>query len=180
MNPEAGPGYFYKPTVMTHVQQDWECMQEETFAPTLPILTFSDEAEAVRMANDSQFGLTASVWTKEIARGEALSQQILAGTVYVNDAVFSHALAETPWGGFKDSGVGRSHGKYGLLDFTEIRHIHVNRLSGVKNPWLFRYSDASYRTFKETSALLRSGIGFKLKGALASLPALRDSLRHSL
>ncbi|MFC1610524.1 aldehyde dehydrogenase family protein [Myxococcota bacterium] len=179
-NPEAGPGYFYKPTVMTGVGQDWECIQEETFGPTMPIVTFKDETEAIKLANDSSFGLTAGVWTRNIARGEALARRIISGSVYVNDAVFSHALAETPWGGFKDTGVGRTHGKYGLLEFTELRHIHINRLSGVKNPWLFQYSEPGYRAFKNTAMLLRSGLGSKLGGAIGSVGHLRKALKHIL
>ncbi|MBI5510663.1 MAG: aldehyde dehydrogenase family protein [Deltaproteobacteria bacterium] len=176
-NPEAGPGYFYKPTVLTNVGQDWECVQQETFGPTMPILTFKDEADVIRRANDNLYGLTAAVFTKNIRRGEALARKLIAGTVYVNDAIATHGFAETPWGGFKDTGIGRTHGKYGLLDFTGIRHVHINRLSGMKNPWFFGYSEAGYRAFKNTGLMLRSGLGHKLRGAAGAVAALRATYK---
>ena len=106
-------GLFYEPTVLTNVDHDMTIMRDETFGPVLPVMTFKTEDEAVKLANDSVFGLTASVWTKNIARGRRLAERIEAGTVMVNEVVYTHGIAQTPWGGVKDSGYGtnsRPHG----------------------------------------------------------------------
>ncbi len=179
-NPAAGPGYFYKPTILTNIGQDWECVQEETFGPTLPIIRFRTEEEAIALANDSKYGLTASIWTQDLRRGKALARQIIAGSVIVNDCVLSHALAETPWGGPKNTGIGRTHGKYGLLEFTEMKHIHLNRWTGVKNPWWFHYAEPSFQSFKSTALLLRSGFSTKTRGAFGVLSHLRDVYKKRL
>jgi acyl-CoA reductase-like NAD-dependent aldehyde dehydrogenase len=169
VNAALQPGLFYEPTVLTDVQQHWDCMQEETFGPTLPILSFTDEAQAVAFANDSKYALTASVWSRDRRRATALAQHLVAGTVCINEAAYTHGLAETPWGGPKHTGMGRTHGKQGLLEFTEMRHLHTNTLSGIKNPWLFPYSEAGYQLFKSATLLFRSGLGAKLRGLRGSL-----------
>src|SRR5258706_11569356 len=107
--PELG-GLFYPPTVLTQVDHRMDVMREETFGPLLPVMTFKTDDEAVELANDSVFGLTASVWTKDIARGRRIAERIEAGTVMVNEVVYTHGLAPTPWGGVKQSGFGRTHG----------------------------------------------------------------------
>ena len=104
-------------------------MRDETFGPVLPIQVFKTEDEALKLANDSLFGLTASVWTKDISRGRRLAEQIEAGTVMVNEVVYTHGIAQTPWGGVKQSGYGRTHGRLGLLELVTPQHVHVNRIS---------------------------------------------------
>src|SRR6185369_17326294 len=121
-------GPFFKPTVLTNVNHSMEIMREETFGPVLPIMTFKTEDEAVALANDSVFGLTASVWTKDIGRGRRVAEKIVAGTVMVNEVLYTHGIAQTPWGGVKQSGLGRTHGRGGLLELVSARHIHVNHL----------------------------------------------------
>src|SRR5439155_4255728 len=118
------PGPFFPPTVLTNVDQDMEVMREETFGPVLPIMTFKTDEEAVRLANDSVYGLTASVWTKDIARGKRLAERIDAGTVMVNEVMYTHGIAQAPWGGTKQSGSGRTHGRMGLLELVMSQHIH--------------------------------------------------------
>ncbi|HEV7395918.1 MAG TPA: aldehyde dehydrogenase family protein [Pyrinomonadaceae bacterium] len=140
-------GSFYEPTVLTKVSHEMRIMRDETFGPTLPIMTFKTDDEAVRLANDSVFGLTASVWSRDIARGERLAQQIDAGTVMVNEVVYTHALAQTPWGGVKQSGFGHTHGRLGLMELVSIRHLHVNRFSFLPDLWWFRYSSLGTRFF---------------------------------
>ena len=78
-------------------------MREETFGPTLPIAAFKTEEEAIQLANDSEFGLTASVWTKDLAKGKRVAERIEAGTVCVNEVLYTHGIGQTPWGGFKNS-----------------------------------------------------------------------------
>lgn len=140
-------GYFYEPTVLTNVDHDMTIMRDETFGPVLPVMTFKTEDEAVALANDSVFGLTASVWTKDIARGKRIAERIEAGTVMVNEVVYTHGIAQTPWGGMKDSGYGRTHGRLGLLELVHPQHIHVNRLSFLPDLWWFRYTSRAGKLF---------------------------------
>jgi succinate-semialdehyde dehydrogenase/glutarate-semialdehyde dehydrogenase len=140
-------GFFYEPTVLTNVNHDMAIMRDETFGPVLPVMTFQTEAEAVRLANDSIYGLTASVWTKNIAKGKRIAERIEAGTVMVNEVVYTHGVAQTPWGGVKDSGYGRTHGRMGLLELVHPQHIHVNRLSFLPDLWWFRYTPRASKLF---------------------------------
>jgi len=140
-------GFFYPPTVLTNVDHRMTIMRDETFGPVLPVMTFKTEDEAIRLANDSVFGLTASVWTKDIARGRRLAERIEAGTVMVNEVLYTHGIAQTPWGGVKDSGYGRTHGRAGLLELVTPRHIHVNRLSFLPDLWWFHYSPNAAKLF---------------------------------
>ena len=139
-------------------------MREETFGPVLPIMTFKTEEEAVKLANDSIYGLTASVFTRNIARGRRLAEQIEAGTVMVNEVVYTHALAQTPWGGVKQSGYGRTHGRLGLLELVSAQHIHVNGVPGVPDVWWFPYTRKAGELFRSfarnftTGSLLSSSL----------------------
>jgi len=140
-------GLFYEPTVLTNVNHAMTIMRDETFGPVLPIMTFKTDDEAIKLANDSIYGLTASVWTKNIAKGRRLAERIEAGTVMVNEVVYTHGIAQTPWGGVKDSGYGRTHGRMGLLELVYPQHIHVSRLSFLPDLWWFRYSPRATRLF---------------------------------
>ena len=140
-------GLFYEPTVLTNVDHNMTIMRDETFGPVLPVMTFTTEDEAIKLANDSIYGLTASVWTKDIVKGQRLAERIEAGTVMVNEVVYTHGIAQTPWGGVKDSGYGRTHGRMGLLELVHPQHIHVNHLSFLPDLWWFRYSAQASRLF---------------------------------
>jgi acyl-CoA reductase-like NAD-dependent aldehyde dehydrogenase len=133
-------GFFYEPTVLTGVDHNMTIMRDETFGPVLPIMTFASDDEGIDLANDSVYGLTASVWTRNIERGRRLAQRIEAGTVMVNEVVYTHGIGQTPWGGVKESGYGTTHGRMGLLELVHPQHIHVNRFSFVPDVWWFRYS----------------------------------------
>jgi succinate-semialdehyde dehydrogenase/glutarate-semialdehyde dehydrogenase len=110
-------------------------------------MTFQSDDEAIRLANDSAYGLTASVWTRNIARGRRIAERIEAGTVMVNEVVYTHGIAQTPWGGVKDSGYGRTHGRLGLLELVHPQHIHVNRLSFLPDLWWFGYDPKAAKLF---------------------------------
>jgi succinate-semialdehyde dehydrogenase/glutarate-semialdehyde dehydrogenase len=120
-------GMFIEPVVMTNVDHSMLIMREETFGPILPIMKVKDEAEAIRMANDSRFGLGASIWSNDIRRAERVAHQVQAGAILVNDSVAQIAIPMLPFGGLKHSGYGRIHGKTGLLQFTQPYSYAVSR-----------------------------------------------------
>ncbi len=141
-------GWFHQPTVVTGVDHSMKIMSDETFGPVLPIMTFKTDAEAIRLANDSIYGLTASVFTSDIERGRRIAEQIDAGTVMVNEVVYTHAVAQTPWGGVKQSGYGRTHGRLGLLELVTHQHIHVNAMPAFADVWWFPYTKQAGELFR--------------------------------
>jgi succinate-semialdehyde dehydrogenase/glutarate-semialdehyde dehydrogenase len=145
---ENTDGWFHEATVVTNVNHSMEIMTEETFGPVLPIMTFKTDDEAVRLANDSVYGLTAAVFTSDIARGRRLAERVDAGTVMINEVVYTHAIAQTPWGGVKKSGYGRTHGRLGLLELVTPQHIHLNRFPWVPDVWWFRYTAGAANLFR--------------------------------
>jgi succinate-semialdehyde dehydrogenase/glutarate-semialdehyde dehydrogenase len=150
-------GTFYEPTVIGNANNKMRAMQEETFGPTLPIATFKTEEDAIRFANDSDFGLTASVWTKDLAKGKRVAEKILAGTVCINEVLYTHGIGQTPWGGFKQSGYGRTHGKQGLMELVRPQHIHINRFLFTPNAWWLPYSQIAVETFRGFARHFASG-----------------------
>src|SRR5205809_463816 len=130
---------FYTPTVLADVTHEMLIMREETFGPVLPIMPFDTDAEAVRLANDSEYGLAATVWTRNRARGEAIARQINAGTVMVNDAVSCFGISEAPHGGVKASGIGRTHGRFGVEEMVRVKYVDSDLLPRMKKPWWYGY-----------------------------------------
>ncbi|MFZ0950981.1 MAG: aldehyde dehydrogenase family protein [Candidatus Sulfotelmatobacter sp.] len=130
---------FYKPTVLADVTHEMQIMREETFGPVLPVIAFDSDDEAVRLANDSEYGLAASVWTRDRARGEGLARRIQAGTVMVNDVVSCFGISEAPHGGVKSSGIGRAHGRFGLEEMVRLKYVDVDLMPGVKKVWWYGY-----------------------------------------
>ena len=114
-----GPGYFYPPTVLAGVDPSMRVMREETFGPVLPVMAVPSLDEAIRLANDSPYGLTASGWTRSEETALRLQRELQAGVVTINDCVASFAEPTAPWGGVKASGIGRTHGRPGLLEMTQ-------------------------------------------------------------
>lgn len=168
-------GVFFEPTVIRGADNSMRPMREETFGPVLPIATFSTEEEAVRLANDTDFGLTASVWTGDLQKGRRVAENILAGTVTVNEVLYTHGIGQTPWGGFKNSGYGRTHGREGLLELVAPQHIHVNRFLYAPDVWWFGYSQNAIDTFRTMARTFSSGSIFT---ALRSLPQMRSRLKE--
>ena len=156
-NPDLPDGLFYEPTVISGATNNMRAMQEETFGPTLPIMGFKTEEEAVRLANDSEFGLTASVWTGDMARGKRVAQRIMAGSVCVNEVLYTHGIGQTPWGGFKNSGYGRTHGLEGLMELVQPQHIHVNHVAILPDAWWLPYSPNAVETFRGFAKYFASG-----------------------
>ena len=128
----AEHGRFYEPTVLLDVDHSMACMTEETFGPTLPIMRVANAEEAIAKANDSRYGLSASVWTKDIARGEAIARRMEAGAVCVNDAQLNYLVLELPMGGWKESGLGVRHGAPGIRKYTRQQAMLVTRFAPLK------------------------------------------------
>jgi acyl-CoA reductase-like NAD-dependent aldehyde dehydrogenase len=136
--PELGPNFF-APTILADVNHTMTIMREETFGPVLPVRSFRSDDEAVALANDSEFGLAASVFTGDRKRGEALARRIDAGTVMVNDMISCFGISEAPHGGVKASGIGRTHGRFGLEEMVWPKYVDTDRMPGMKKPWWYGY-----------------------------------------
>jgi acyl-CoA reductase-like NAD-dependent aldehyde dehydrogenase len=135
-----GRGRYFQPTLLADVDHSMAAMREETFGPTLPVMKVEDAEEAVRLANDSQYGLAASVWTKDVARGEAIARRIEAGAVCVNDAQINYYALELPMGGWKESGMGLRHGAPGIRKYTRQQSVLIRRFApGSRDPHHFPY-----------------------------------------
>ncbi len=132
--PDLGP-YFHEPTILTHTNAGMTLFAEETFGPVVSLQSFSSVDEAVEKANDTPYGLNASVWTADEGRGRKLATRLRSGTVNVNEAyAAAWGSTDAPMGGFGDSGVGRRHGAHGILKYTEAQTVAVQRLLPVAPP----------------------------------------------
>jgi succinate-semialdehyde dehydrogenase/glutarate-semialdehyde dehydrogenase len=170
---ELGPN-FYAPTVLADVTHEMQIMREETFGPVLPIMPFGGEDEAVHLANGSDFGLAASIWTRDRARGEALARRIHAGTVMVNDALSCYGLSEAPHGGVKASGIGRTHGRFGLDEMVRLKYVASDRLPRMKKLWWYHYGENFAAQMEGMlDAQFARGPATRLRGALRSIGLLR-------
>jgi acyl-CoA reductase-like NAD-dependent aldehyde dehydrogenase len=138
-HPASGPGRFYEPTVLVDVDHSMKVMQDETFGPILPIMKVADTEEGVRLSNDSEYGLQASVWTKDVKEGEALARRLEAGVVCVNDAQVNYTALNLPMGGWKTSGVGTRHGSAGIRKYTKVQSLLVTRRAMKREPFMFPY-----------------------------------------
>lgn len=166
--PELGPN-FYQPTVLADVTHEMRIMREETFGPVLPVMAFDSDEQAVGLANDSEFGLAASIFTRDNARGERLARRIHAGTVMVNDVVSCFGISEAPHGGVKASGLGRAHGRFGLEEMVRLKYVDSDLMPGMKKVWWYGYG-ASFTQQMEgfLNMQFARGMGTRLRGLLQS------------
>lgn len=134
---ERGKGYFFEPTVLVDVDHRMKIMTEETFGPVLPIMKVRNADEAVRLANDSRYGLGASVFTKDKATAERLVREVKAGGIVVNDCLAHYGVPSLPFGGVKESGIGRTHGVEGLREFSQVKAVLVDRLGPKRELFWF-------------------------------------------
>ena len=139
--PQLGPNFF-APTILADVDHSMTIMREETFGPVLPVRSFKTEDEAVALANDSEYGLAASIFTSDRKRGELLARRIMAGTVMVNDVIACFGISEAPHGGVKASGIGRTHGRFGLEEMVWPKYVDSDRMPRMKKLWWYGYGPA--------------------------------------
>jgi acyl-CoA reductase-like NAD-dependent aldehyde dehydrogenase len=123
-------GYYVEPAVFTGVTNQMRIAREEIFGPVLSIIKVKDAAEAVRVANDTDYGLAAMVWTRDLNKATDIARRLRAGTVWIN--TFGGFYNEAPFGGYKQSGLGRELGKDGLLEYTEVKHVNIDLTPGGK------------------------------------------------
>jgi acyl-CoA reductase-like NAD-dependent aldehyde dehydrogenase len=171
--PELGKN-FYKPTVLADVTHEMRIMREETFGPVLPVMAFDSDEEAVRLANDSEFGLAASVFTRNNSRGERLARSIQAGTVMVNDVVSCFGISEAPHGGVKSSGVGRTHGRFGLEEMVRLKYLDSDLMPAMKKVWWYGYGANFARQMEGFIDMqFARGLAERLRGALRAAGVVR-------
>ncbi|TPG21716.1 aldehyde dehydrogenase [Sphingomonas koreensis] len=134
--PDLGGGQFVEPTIFVGVDNSMRIAQEEVFGPVLSVIRFTDEADAVRIANDIRFGLAAAVWTKSLHRAMLLIEKLEAGTVWVNN--YRATSFTSPFGGYKDSGIGRESGSQAIYEYLETKSVWISTDLDVPNPFIRR------------------------------------------
>jgi succinate-semialdehyde dehydrogenase/glutarate-semialdehyde dehydrogenase len=150
--------------VLVDVRPDMRIMREEIFGPVLPVVTVKGEEEAVAAANNSEFGLSASVWTRSTRRAKQIAEQLQVGSVWINDHMYSHNAPQLPWGGVKHSGFGRTHSKLGVYECVQVKMVGQD--SGrMPRPYYFPYRS---RQAKFVPTLLRAVYGRGVVGRIAT------------
>lgn len=164
---EAGR-HFHPAVVLTRVHHGMRVMREETFGPVVGVMAFRDIEAAIALANDATMGLTGSVWSRDRKNAEGIARRIRAGAVTINDHLMSHGLPETPWGGFKESGIGRTHGDIGFSEMTQPQVIVHDLLGGTRrNLWWHPYHRGVYNGLRGALECFYGRGGFRrMKGAV--------------
>jgi succinate-semialdehyde dehydrogenase/glutarate-semialdehyde dehydrogenase len=162
---ELEGGDYFEPTVLVDVDPEMDVMVEETFGPLMPIMKVPSAGEAVRLANETRYGLNASLWSTDADRARRLARQIEAGNVCINDVIASYVAIEAPYGGIKESGVGRRKGVWELEDFTEPKTILEDIVGLSREPYWYPYSEnLASGIDKAFEALFRRGWAGKIRG----------------
>ncbi|MDZ7271167.1 MAG: aldehyde dehydrogenase family protein [candidate division KSB1 bacterium] len=149
-----GRGFFYAPTVLTNVDHTMKVMTEETFGPVLPIMVVDSLEEAIRLANDSPYGLSAYGWTRSKATAERLMRELQAATVIINDGPATWGEPAAPWGGYKQSGIGRTRATWGLLEMVQLKYTSLDPGRKPDSPWWFPYDQGARGLAAEAVPLL--------------------------
>ena len=166
-------GFFHPATLLTNVTDDMLTMCDETFGPLIAVQRVANEEEAIRKANESKLALTSSVWTKDNKRGRAIAARLQSGVTTINDHLYSHGLSETPWGGWKESGIGRTHGPEGLEEMTQAKVVNWDILPSKRNIFWYPFDEATYNGIKNAlHFVFPKGIGQMLSASLKLTPFL--------
>jgi succinate-semialdehyde dehydrogenase/glutarate-semialdehyde dehydrogenase len=183
VEPAGLDGAFFAPAVLTGVTHDMRIMREEIFGPVVPIVTVESEEEAIRLANDSEFGLGASVWTMDRHKGDRIARRLESGMVWVNDHMYSHGACQCSWGGVKNSGLGRVHSKFGFYECVNIKLI-AREPSRTRDLWWHPYSESLGRALQSSAHLLygrdEDKFGALRRGAVPLAKVGRKMLRDTL
>jgi aldehyde dehydrogenase (NAD+) len=134
--PEGAKGFFVQPTIFVNVTPDMRIAQEEVFGPVLSVIKFKDDDDAVRIANDTQYGLAAGVWTENLRRAVDMSNRLVAGTVWIN--IYRSTSYTSPFGGFKSSGMGRENGLDAIYDYLQVKSVWIYTGGPAANPYIRR------------------------------------------
>jgi succinate-semialdehyde dehydrogenase/glutarate-semialdehyde dehydrogenase len=144
--------YYFQPTILTNVDINSKIAQEEVFGPVILLWKVKNDQEALNMANLTNFGLTGSIWSRNYKEGQKLAQKLQVGTVCINSHAYTYGLPQTPWGGVKDSGWGRTHSQYGLKWLCDMVHIHTNKGRIVKKePYWYPLDESKLQLFRLAS-----------------------------
>ena len=170
-------GRFIAPTLLTGVSPEMRIMREEIFGPVVPITVVDSEEEALALANDSEFGLGASIWTRDRPKGERMARRVESGMVWINDHSYSHAAAQCAWGGVKHSGLGRSHSKFGFYECVNVKTVTWE--PGLTRDFWWHPYDKTLVDAIRSSAQLLYGPGAKRLEALknGAAPLLKVGVR---
>jgi succinate-semialdehyde dehydrogenase/glutarate-semialdehyde dehydrogenase len=160
-------GFFFEPTVIADAPHSSKIVQEELFGPVVTVHRFTTEEEAVKLANDSPYALSGSVWTGDPAKGRRVAERLSGGTVVVNNVAYTFGLAMTPWGGKAMSGFGRTHGDLGFSELVEPHHIHVDKAKFGTEIWWHPYEESKLKAGLDMVDLLY------VKGLTRKLSAIR-------
>jgi acyl-CoA reductase-like NAD-dependent aldehyde dehydrogenase len=150
---DGSSGRFFAPAVLTGVRHDMRIMREEIFGPVVPIVEVRDEEEAIALANDSEFGLGASVWTVDRDKARRIARRIESGMVWINDHMYSHGAIQTAWGGVKSSGIGRAHSRFGFYECVNVKHVAWEP-GRLRNFWWHPYDESLGRAVHASAQLL--------------------------
>jgi acyl-CoA reductase-like NAD-dependent aldehyde dehydrogenase len=162
----TGEGRYYAPAVLTGVTHEMRIMREEIFGPVVPIVEVGDEEEAIRLANDSEFGLGASVWTQDRDKGRRIARRLESGMVWINDHMYSHGAVQTAWGGVKHSGLGRAHSHFGFEECVDVKLVAWEP-GRLRDFWWHPYDESLGRGVHAAAQLLY-GRDEDKRGALAA------------
>lgn len=161
---ERGGGYFLEPVILTGVNHSMKTMKEEIFGPVLSVMKVEDDEEAIELANDTEYGLAANIFTKDIKKADVIARKLKAGTVWINDPLFLQAHPATPWKGYKNSGYG---GNGTIHDFVKPKHISIERLPfSFLHQWQFPYKGKAKLFSNLTDVLFGTSIKARAKGII--------------
>lgn len=150
----AGNGQFFEPTIIAEVDHSMKIMREETFGPVISVMKVKDMNEALRVANDSGYGLSCSLWSRKKKKARGIAKRIQAGSACINDVNVNYEISSLPYGGFKESGIGKVHGPEGIRAFTRQQSIATDRLGMKRELWWYPYSKRTNNLFKSLIRLM--------------------------